>query len=188
MVTRILRDDPGKATMHNRQAISPGLLWASLTDYDMWPVYLIGLTWTIPFTPETSYLSLTIRSLGFDVFQTNLLIIPSSVLFILQLLFWTWFSEKFNQRFFVGFISQIWVIPLLVALTTLPLKFAGSAWARYALTSLTVGYPYAHAMLGRLATCHRGFSHIASAYMLYSGNRQQELGQCENSNGGIIYL
>ena len=148
MVTRILRDDPGKATMHNRQAISPGLLWASLTDYDMWPIYLIGLTWTIPFTPSTSYLSLTLRSLGFDVFETNLLIIPSSVLFILQLLFWTWFSEKFNQRFLIGLISQIWVIPLLIALETLPLKFHGANWARFALSSLVVGYPYAHAMLG----------------------------------------
>ena len=113
MVTRILRDDPGKATMHNRQAISPKLLWESLSDYDMWPIYLIGLTWTIPMTPSTSYLSLTLRSLGFDVFETNLLIIPSSVLFILQLLFWTWFSEKFNQRFFIGLVSQIWTLPSL---------------------------------------------------------------------------
>ncbi|KAI4187386.1 MAG: hypothetical protein L6R41_002845 [Letrouitia leprolyta] len=149
MVTRILRDDPGKATMHNRQAISPSLLWASLTDYDMWPVYLIGLTWTIPFTPSTAYLSLTLRSIGFDVFETNLLIIPSSVLFILQLIFWTWFSEKFNQRFFIGLISQIWVLPLLIALETLPLKFHGAQWARFALSSLIVGYPYAHAMLGK---------------------------------------
>lgn len=148
MVTRILRDDPGKATMHNRQAISPKLLWESLSDYDMWPIYLIGLSWTIPMTPSTSYLSLTLRSIGFNVFETNLLIIPSSVLFILQLLFWTWFSERFNQRFFVGLVSQIWSIPLLVALETLPPKFAGAQWARFAITSLIVGYPYAHAMLG----------------------------------------
>lgn len=148
MVTRILRDDPGKATMHNRQAISPKLLWESLSDYDMWPIYLIGLSWTIPMTPSTSYLTLTLRSLGFDVFQTNLLVIPSSVLFILQLLFWTWFSEKFNQRFFIGLVSQIWSLPLLIALETLPLKFVGANWARFAISSLIVGFPYAHAMLG----------------------------------------
>lgn len=35
MVNRILRDDPGKATMHNRQAISFSLPWESLSDYDM---------------------------------------------------------------------------------------------------------------------------------------------------------
>ncbi|KAL9608115.1 MAG: hypothetical protein Q9167_007039, partial [Letrouitia subvulpina] len=156
MVTRILRDDPAKATMHNRQAVNWKLLWESLSDYDMWPIYLIGITWTVPFTPETSYLSLTIRSLGFNVFQTNLLIIPSSVLFILQLLFWTWFSEKFNQRFFIGLISQIWVIPLLIALETLPLKFHNAQWARYALTSLIVGYPYAHAMLVAVTSRNSG--------------------------------
>ena len=148
MVTRILRDDPGKSTMHNRQAVNLKLLWESLRDYDMWPIYLIGLSWTIPFTPETNYLSLTLRSIGFNVFETNLLVIPSSVLFILQLLFWTWFSEKFNQRFFIGFLSQIWAIPLVAALAALPLKFHGAQWARFAISSLCVGYPYAHATIG----------------------------------------
>ncbi|KAI4217421.1 MAG: hypothetical protein LQ351_000016 [Letrouitia transgressa] len=156
MVTRILRDDPAKATMHNRQAVNFKLLWESLKDYDMWPIYLIGLTWTVPFTPETSYLSLTIRSLGFNVFETNLLIIPSSVLFILQLLFWTWLSEKWNQRFFIGLISQLWVLPLLISLETLPLKFHNAQWARYALTSLIVGYPYAHAVLVAVTSRNSG--------------------------------
>ena len=148
-----------------------------------WPVYLIGLTWTIPMvyytsaiftpspstdplqqklvlsfvliyspsqTPETSYLTLTLKSLGFDTFSTNLLVIPSSVLFIIQLLFWTWFSEKMNQRFFIGLVSQIWTIPLIIALETLPTTFQGSNWIRYAISSLIVGYPYAHATLGTL--------------------------------------
>ncbi|MCJ1291292.1 hypothetical protein MMC34_002835 [Xylographa carneopallida] len=156
MVTRVLRDDPGKATMHNRQAISPSLLWQSLCDYDMWPIYLIGLSWTIPMTPETSYLTLTLKSLGFDTFSTNLLVIPSSVLFIFQLLFWTWFSEKMNQRFFVGLASQLWTIPLIVALETLPVQFAGSNWVRYAISSLIVGYPYAHATLVAITSRNAG--------------------------------
>lgn len=151
MVTRILRDDPAGATMHNRQAVNWKLLWESLKDYDMWLIYLIGLTWTIPVTPGLSYLTLIIRSLGFDVFETNLLTIPSSVLFMLQLLFWTWFSEKFNQRFFVGLVSQLWVIPLLIALVTLPQDFANAKWSRYALISLVVAFPYAHATLGILS-------------------------------------
>lgn len=99
-------------------------------------------------TPETSYLTLTLKNLGFSTLNTNLLVIPSSVLFILQLLFWTWFSEKAQQRLFVGLISQVWVIPLLVALETLPATFPGSNWVRYAISSLIVGYPYAHATLG----------------------------------------
>jgi hypothetical protein len=90
-----------------------------------------------------------LKSLGFNTFQTNLLTIPSSVLFILQLLFWTWLSEKLNQRLVIGLISQLWAFPLLIALETLPAKFQGAKWARFAITSLLVGYPYAHAMLGQ---------------------------------------
>jgi hypothetical protein len=77
----------------------------------------------------TSYLTLNLRSLGFNTFETNLLTIPAYVLFIIQLLFWTWLSEKINQRFLVGLCSQIWVLPLLIALEVLPK--AASPWARW---------------------------------------------------------
>jgi MFS family permease len=36
LVTRILLDDPGKATMHNRQGLSAKAIWEAVTDYDMW--------------------------------------------------------------------------------------------------------------------------------------------------------
>ena len=73
MVNRILRDDPSKGDMHNRQGLSPSMLWECISDYHMWPIYLIGLSWTIPFNPITSYLTLQLRSLGFGTFDTNLL-------------------------------------------------------------------------------------------------------------------
>jgi hypothetical protein len=38
VVNRVLRDDPDKGDMHNRQGITPKLLYRSLADYDMWPV------------------------------------------------------------------------------------------------------------------------------------------------------
>ena len=73
MVNRILRDDPSKGDMHNRQALSWRNLWDCARDYHMWPIFALGLVWSIPTSPMTSYLTLQLRSLGFDTFQTNLL-------------------------------------------------------------------------------------------------------------------
>jgi len=87
LVTRVVRDDPSKGDMHNRQPITFRKFWRTLTDYDMWPFYIIGLTWLIPFTPPTAYLTLILKSLGFNTFQTNLLTIPSFVIFIIQVRF-----------------------------------------------------------------------------------------------------
>ncbi|OAL32679.1 hypothetical protein AYO20_07837 [Fonsecaea nubica] len=156
MVTRILRDDPGKATMHNRQGLSFDLFWSALTDYDMWPIYLIGLSWTIPSTPPQAYITLTCKALGFDTFETNLLTIPAYTLFIIQLLFWTWASEKINQRLLLGVITQFWALPLLVALVALPPQFSGSNWAKWTLSTLLVGYPYIHAILVALTSRNAG--------------------------------
>ena len=154
MVNRILRDDPGKGGMHNRQGLTPLLVWQSLNDYDLWPVYLLGLTWLIPTTPMTSYLTLQLRSVGFDTFETNLLTIPAFVLFIIQLLFWTWVSEKTNQRFLTGLVSQIWAFPVLVALEVLPASTG--PWVRWTLSTLLVGHPYVHAIIVAITSRNAG--------------------------------
>ena len=77
MVNRILRDDPSKGDMHNRQGLSFRMLWDCLRDHHMWPIYLLGLSWTIPTTPSTAYLTLQLRSLGFGTFETNLLTVST---------------------------------------------------------------------------------------------------------------
>ena len=156
MVTRILRDDPGKSTMHNRQGLTWTLIKDALLDYDLWPIYLLGLSWGTPNSPPAAYITLTLESLGFNTFQTNLLTIPAYVLFILQLLFWTWVSEKINQRVLIGLVAQFWTLPLLIALVALPPVFPNSNWSRWLISTLLVGYPYIHAILVALTSRNSG--------------------------------
>lgn len=79
MVNRILRDDPSKGDMHNRMALDFKMLWKSFCDFDLWPIYALGLTFGIPAGPPDQYLTLTLRQLGFDTFESNLLSIPAQV-------------------------------------------------------------------------------------------------------------
>lgn len=156
MVTRILRDDPGKSTMHNRQGLSWSLFREALLDYDLWPIYLIGLSWTIPTSPPAAYITLTCKALGFNTFETNLLTIPAYTIFIIQLLFWTWVSEKINQRVLLGLVTQFWVLPALVALVALPIHFPNANWTKWVLSTLIVGHPYVHAILVALTSRNAG--------------------------------
>lgn len=156
MVTRILRDDPGKSSMHNRQGLSWTMLRRALTDYDLWPIYLLGLSWSIPSTPPQNYLTLTIKALGYDTFHTSLLTIPAYVLFILQLLLWTWISDRINQRFLIALLSQIWVFPFLLSLEVLPKHFANANWIKWFLSTMIIGYPYPHAVIVAMTSRNSG--------------------------------
>ncbi|GIZ40081.1 hypothetical protein CKM354_000343500 [Cercospora kikuchii] len=156
MVNRILRDDPSKGDMHNREGLSIRMLWKCLQDYHMWPIYLLGLSWTIPNTPITSYLTLQLKSVGFGTFETNLLTIPAYVIFIINLLVLTWLSEKLNERFLLATISQIWALPLLIALEVLPAD--RSPWVAWILSVLLYAMyqPYAHAMIVAITSRNAG--------------------------------
>ena len=116
MINRVIRDDPSKGDMHNCQAITPRLLWQSMKDYELWPLYALGLTWIIPITPPQQYLTLILRGISFDTFSTNLLIIPSVVLSTCTLLALTYSAEIVGELTFMAMISQIWVLLFLVIL------------------------------------------------------------------------
>ena len=78
-------------------------------------------------TPPNRYLTLSLRRLGFDTFQTNLLAIPPSALQILTMLGLSYSSETFGELTFHGLFGQIWAIPFLIYLVV-PEVHATSKW------------------------------------------------------------
>lgn len=146
VVNRILRDDPSKGDMHNRQAVTPRRLWNAAKDFDLWPLYAIGLVAYIPQSPVGTYITLTLKSVGFSTFNTNLLTIPSSAAHIITLILITRLSEWTNERTLVSMIQPLWTLPCLIALRFWPGSLH-KAWGTYALVSVLLSYPYCHAIL-----------------------------------------
>ncbi|KAI5456037.1 major facilitator superfamily domain-containing protein [Mariannaea sp. PMI_226] len=143
IVNRVIREDPTKSTMHNRQPITFKLLWQSLCDFDLWPLYILGLVFQIPATPEQQYLTLSLKGLGFNTFQSNLLTIPWTVMHMITMLILTFVSELVNERTFVSMIGQIWILPCLIYFNVADTSSV-SRWVIFAVTSVLLSYPNAH--------------------------------------------
>ncbi|KIH92620.1 hypothetical protein SPBR_02601 [Sporothrix brasiliensis 5110] len=143
IVNRVLREDPTKSTMHNRQPITPRTLWKSLRDYDLWPLYVIGILFQIPMTPPQQYLTLSLKGLGFDTFQSNLLTIPYTVLHIITMMILTYVAEIWNELTLTAMIGQIWAVPFLVYFYVVDTATV-SKWVVFTLTTLLLAYPNAH--------------------------------------------
>ncbi|KAK7059666.1 allantoate permease [Favolaschia claudopus] len=157
-VSRILRDDPTKGDMHNREGLTLRRLWTAVCDYDLWPLYLIGLLFGIPSGPPSSYLTLSLRNLGFSTFQTNLLTIPNTVLGMITMFGVTLVSETVNERSLVAMAQDFWTLPFLVALYLLPEH--PNQWVYFGLASGLLSYPYTHPI--QVGWCSRNSGAVAS--------------------------
>ncbi|GMG21552.1 unnamed protein product [Ambrosiozyma monospora] len=157
IVNKVLRDDPTKGDMHNRQGVTLKMLWQGISDYYLWPIYLIGITAYQPTNVLTAYLTLVLKGLGFGTFEVNLMAIPQYVLHIILLLAITWFSEKLNNRLGVCLFQPIWTVPLMLVL-----RFWKGAmvnkWGTYAVVTLILGNPYIHAIC--VSLCSRNSQSI----------------------------
>lgn len=111
----------------------------------MWGLYFIGLIAYIPASPVQGYLTLTLKRLGFSTFNSNMLTIPSAALQIVTMLALAYSSDYFNERTFHIMFGEIWIMPLLIALLTIP--DGGREWSRFSLITLVSGYPYAHPLV-----------------------------------------
>ncbi|OBA21775.1 MFS general substrate transporter [Metschnikowia bicuspidata var. bicuspidata NRRL YB-4993] len=144
VVNRVLRDDPSKGDMNNRQALSVKMIWSAFSDYDLWPIYIIGFLVYIPMATVQPYMTLTLL-LGFSTFDVNLLNIPQNMIHILLLIGITWFSELVNERTLTCLSLPIFTLPFMAALRWWPGSMH-QAWPTWALVSMVLAAPYVHAI------------------------------------------
>ncbi|GEQ72882.1 hypothetical protein JCM33374_g6570 [Metschnikowia sp. JCM 33374] len=145
VVNRVLRDDPSKGDMNNRQALSPKMIWKAFMDYDLWPIYMVGFLVFIPKGTVQPYMTLTLKQLGFSTFNVNLLTIPQYVIHIIFLLVITWLSEKVNERALVSLALPVFALPFLAALRWWPGSMH-QPWPTWFLVSMVLSSPYIHAI------------------------------------------
>lgn len=140
LVNKVLRDDPNKGDMNNRQPVTPKELIKSFFDYDLVPVYIVRFLTDIGTAPVNTYLTLTLRTLGFSTFKTNLLSIPYNILTIITMLIVTYFSEVVNHRAYMIILTPIWVLTCLIPLRYWPAA-QKNVWGTYALLTVCLGHP-----------------------------------------------
>lgn len=138
IVNRVLRDDPTKGDMNNRQPVTPKELVKSLLDYDLWPIYIVRILGDIGASPTNTYMTLTLRKLGFSTFNTNLLTIPFNVLTVITMLTAGYLSEVLQSRALVLASIPVWLLACLFPLRYWP----GSqinVWGTYAILTILLG-------------------------------------------------
>ena len=55
------------------------------------------------------------------------------------MLIFTYFSEIWNQRSYLGAFAQIWVLPNIIALAVIPAS--SNPWVRYAVVTTLLSWP-----------------------------------------------
>ncbi|WVR07847.1 hypothetical protein IAU60_004890 [Kwoniella sp. DSM 27419] len=155
VVNRALRDDPTKSSMHNRQALPVKTIIKCCADYDMYPLYAIGIMFGIGGYPVSQYFQISMKSLGFTTLQSNLLSIPNTVWSIInvsvkvdnladpQLVGITIISELVDSRAFVCMAEDLWMLPNYIALLTIPNP---GGWTYFAIATVLLSFPYVHAI------------------------------------------
>ncbi|PYI06852.1 MFS general substrate transporter [Aspergillus sclerotiicarbonarius CBS 121057] len=143
MVNRILREDPSKGSMHNRQPLTAKLVWMSLKEFDLWPLYIVGVLFSAPYTTVSQYFTLQIKDYGFNTFDTILLSIPYSVLGIVTRIALTYAGEIFGSLALMGAVAQVWCLPFVIYMNVVDLNQTNK-WIVWTVLTLFLSFPNAH--------------------------------------------
>jgi hypothetical protein len=139
LTTAVIRDDPQKGGMYNRQGLSVKQIWHCTKDYDMWPLYALGLLFGLPKYPVDQYLTISFRDLGFNVIEANLLSIPYIAASCVTMFIITAVSELLNNRSFVAMAEDAWLLPCFAALIAMPDPIG--PWAYFAIATVLLSFP-----------------------------------------------
>lgn len=140
VVNRVLRDDPSKGDMNNRQPVSLKELWITLTDYDLLPIYIVRLFTDIGATPLKNYMTLTLRKLGFSTYKTNALTIPYNVFASITMVIMGYLTEKINDRSYLCMSASVWLLTCLFPLRYWPGSQV-NVWGTYAILTVLLSSP-----------------------------------------------
>lgn len=146
VVNRVLRDDPYKGDLHNREGLSPLRIWKALADYRLWPIYASGLFGQIAPNALGFYMGLNMRHMGFSTLNTNLLGLPCQVIHSIGMFAITYSSEFFNERTFHCMAQPIWMIPGLMVLRYWKGALVDK-WGTWGVMTVLLSEPQNHAIL-----------------------------------------
>ncbi|GIK04612.1 hypothetical protein Aspvir_008695 [Aspergillus viridinutans] len=145
MVNRIIREDPSKGTMHNRQPLTLKLIWQSFKDYDLWPLYIIGVLFLIPSTTISQYFTLLLKDFGFSTFNTILLSIPCNAMGAVTRIALVYGAEAFESLAYMGILAQLWTLPMLLYMNAVNFSQTNK-WVAWTVLTLMLSFPNPHAL------------------------------------------
>ncbi|PWN41935.1 MFS general substrate transporter [Ceraceosorus guamensis] len=140
-VMRVIRDDPGKATMHNRQGLSFKQFFETVLDYKMFPLYFHGLLFEVPQDTVQQYLTISLKQLGFSTLLSQTLSSVHYACTIFTSLAVNILVELTRTRALNCVLLGIWVLPCLIALKLLPFP---NPWGFFAVATVLTSGPYIH--------------------------------------------
>lgn len=131
----------------------------------------------IPIAPVSTYLTLSLRQLGFSTFETNLLTIPSTFIGTLTMYGVSLLSEFVNDRTIVSMLEDLWALPFLVAIYCLPAN--PGPWMYY------VRITFSSLFIQWSDCLHLIIQGLVTALLCYPYTHPIQVGWCSRNAGAV---